>query len=164
MAAEEYALRRVRWQMFCTLTFKREKMPERHRYSSLFAFLREVADSERLHFRQLQWAARAEAGELNGRFHFHVLLAGMPENAVSPSTCSFFERVWSHQLKMGIADCRAWVHGRDAVAYILKGEDFSQKGANAYEMGKFAGVRCQVTLSNSLLSRDTPSRRVPTNG
>ena len=105
----------------------------------------------------LYWAARAEVGELSGRFHFHVLLAGMPENAVNPSTCSFFERVWSHQLKMGIADCRAWANGRDAVAYILNGEDFSQKGANAYEMGKFAGLCCQVTLSNSLLER----RRIP---
>jgi hypothetical protein len=156
MAAEEYALRRVQWQAFGSLSFRREKMPERHRYSLIFTFLRRVARYSRMHFRELKWAVRAELGEMTGRFHFHVLLAGMPENPLSPQTCSFINRVWTHQLKMGTADCRAW-DGRDAVSYILKGEDFSLKGANAYEMGKFAGVRCQVTLSNSLLER----RRIP---
>lgn len=131
-------------------------MPERYRYTSVFAFLRMTADCQKVHFRRLLWALRAEHGESTGRFHFHVLIGGLPQHSVHGKTCSYLERVWDRQLCMGIADVREWEHGRDAVSYILKG-DCSGLGANAYELGKYRGVS-QVTLSNSL--RDATSRRL----
>ena len=152
MTSEEFAIRRVRWQLFATLTFKREKMSQRHRYGLLFAWLRELADSKGLHFKGLLWSVRAEAGESFGRFHYHVLISGLPVHEVNPSTCQFFERLWKSALGVGIADVREWETGRDAVAYILKGiEGGTTKGANAYESGKFAqGRHTEVTLSQSM--------------
>lgn len=37
--------------------------------------------------RCLVWCLRAESGELTGRFHYHALLAGMPDTARNPQTC-----------------------------------------------------------------------------
>jgi hypothetical protein len=152
MTSEEFAIRRVRWQLFATLTFRSEKKSQRHRYGLLFAWLRQLANSKEVHFKRLLWAVRAEAGENFGRFHYHVLVGGLPVHEVNPSTCQFFERLWKSVLGVGIADVREWEAGRDAVSYVLKGiEGGTVKGGNAYESGKFAqGRHTEVTLAQSM--------------
>ena len=103
MTSEEFAIRRVRWQLFATLTFKREKLSQRHRYGLLFAWLRRLADSKEVHFKRLLFAVRAEAGESFGRFHYHVLISGLPVHEVNPSTCQFFEHASKTPARWSIA-------------------------------------------------------------
>src|SRR5262245_52532680 len=117
---EQHALRRTEWQFFATLTFKREAMSDSKRLKLFFAFGRRVASWFKVYFPRLKWAFRLENGEANGRLHLHVLIAGLPQNAVSRETCHSMEKLWERILRVGIAKVRAWEIGRDAVSYILK--------------------------------------------
>jgi hypothetical protein len=151
MNPEHFTLARTQWQFFATLTFKDEKVAERRGVRLVFALLRRTSGWFRVYFPRLKWAARLEAGELRGRLHFHVLVAGLPENGVHSRTCQAIKALWEKRWKVGIADVRVWESGRDAVSYITKGaSDFSLVGANQYEADKFGG-RCAVMCSESLL-------------
>jgi hypothetical protein len=148
---DQHVLRDTQWQFFVTLTFKREELSFGRRIKLFFGFGRKVASWFRVYFPRLKWALRMEAGEKNGRLHFHVLIAGLPENSMQTVTCKAMEKLWEKTMRVGIADARLWEQGRDAVSYITKGQgDFSCVGANGYEHNKFGG-RCAVILSKSLL-------------
>ncbi len=152
MNPEQYALRNTAWQFFATLTFKRDQISEPRRVKLFFAFARKVAGWFRVHFPRLKWALRLEHGEKNGRLHFHVLIAGLPESAAQSVTCHAMEKLWEHSMRVGIAKVRVWEHGRDAVSYILKDDPgYSLRSANQYESAKFGSSRCMVKLSESLL-------------
>jgi len=72
-----YALGRMEWQMFLTLTFARI-VPQVQRRLYWFAFVRAVARVYNLHFNRLVWLLRSEHGEMTGRFHYHALFRGIP--------------------------------------------------------------------------------------
>jgi hypothetical protein len=71
-----HVLDKITWQIFATLTFKSERLPERVRLSLFFALLREFCVQFDLKFPYLLWRLRQEQGETLGRRHFRCLLAG----------------------------------------------------------------------------------------
>jgi len=71
---ESYTREIVNWQFFGTLTYKKERMPERVRMTMLFSWLRKAAENFRVHFPKLVWVVRQERGETFGRLHHHVLI------------------------------------------------------------------------------------------
>lgn len=81
-----YNLTRIRWQLFGTLSFLSEQCPESVRLSMWFAHCRKTCSNFRIYFPSLPWCLRQEAGEINGRRHFHYLLGGLPEEAVTLQT------------------------------------------------------------------------------
>jgi len=144
-----------RWQFFVTLTFA--SRDERgnllavpsyaERRKMLFAFLRECAKGQKRNkegiriqsvpFPALLWLAREERGETGGRFHFHILLDGLPPSRVNKSEGYALKSIW-RKLGGGFADVRTYDKRADGVSYVLKGlDEWSRVNANAYEMGKF---------------------------
>ena len=93
-----------RWQFFGTLTFKRERMPERVRPSMFNAAFRQLAKELHLHFPRLAWCRREELGEHLGRRHYHFLLTGLPARAVNISTCFFLMHAWEKNRNEDRAD------------------------------------------------------------
>jgi hypothetical protein len=78
MNPEIYALSLIEWQLFASLTFKSEKLPDAVRIKMFFALMREQADNFGVHFKQMIWCLRTEAGEATGRLHLHAIIAGLP--------------------------------------------------------------------------------------
>lgn len=153
---ELFSLGQVEWQFFCTLTFKRERMADALRQSMFFAWAREQSGNFGVHFSRLIWALRSELGEATGRFHYHALIAGLPEHATTVSTCFAMMRIWE-RLGGGHARVSVYSHSLDGVGYVLKGlAQFDSERANSrlsadfYEFTKFNSSQ-QITLSKSIL-------------
>lgn len=144
-----------RWDLFVTLTYSSRdkrgrplKVPtEVERTRMLFAFLRQVAKGrktdrsghaiERVPFRFVRWIAREERGESGGRYHWHILLEGLPPSRINRTECFVIKTIWN-DCGGGFCDCRAYDTRLPGVSYVLKGlEGWSQRHANAYEMRKF---------------------------
>lgn len=114
---------------------------------------RGVASLGRIHFKRLLWLLRGEVGEMNGRFHYHALFAGLPPYMVadcnSDQTCLAVMSLWE-RIGGGIARCRVYDPGLNGVDYCLKGLKLAElAGSNFYEMGKFR-AGCDVTISESV--------------
>ena len=133
------------WQFFGTLTFKRERMPERVRPSMFNAAFRQLAGTQHLHFPRLPWCRREELGDLLGRRHYHFLLTGLPSRAVNLSTCFFLMHAWE-KIGGGMARVRLYDQGQDGLAYVTK----CLNGGDAYETSKFAEGLSHLTLSEGL--------------
>jgi hypothetical protein len=133
------------WQFFGTLTFKRERMPERVRPSMFNAAFRQLAKTQHLHFPRLAWCRREELGDLLGRRHYHFLLTGLPARAVNISTCFFLMHAWE-KIGGGMARVRLYNQGQDGLEYITK----CLHGGDAYETSKFAEGLSHLTLSDGL--------------
>lgn len=114
----------------------------------LFAFLRMVARGElrdkkskkRVHsvlFKNLVWLAREERGEIGDRYHYHVLLDGLPLARRNRVETFVWKRLWT-QLGGGFIDARPFDARLSGAAYVLKGLDtWSYTQANHYELTKF---------------------------
>lgn len=150
---ELLSLGRVAWQLFATLTFKQERLPDRYRVTLWFSLLRETASNLGVHFSEVVWCLRSEAGELNGRRHLHALIAGLPAYTITPRICRATESIWQ-RLGGGFPEVRVYDPSLAGADYILKGLEQvrgeSLKGANLYEFRKF-GQAGDVTLSESLI-------------
>lgn len=164
---ELYSLSRIDWQFFCTLTFKRERMPDAIRQSMFFAWARKQSSNFGVHFPRLLWAQRSELGEATGRFHFHALIAGLPEHANTIATCFAMMRIWEG-LGGGHARVSIYNNSLQGVDYILKGlETFYSKvdqaqgrlSADFYEFTKFNSSQ-RITLSESILRVIEGRRRI----
>lgn len=144
-----------RWQLFVTLTYESRdkagnalKVPtEIERTRMLHAFIHQVAkgrkrDShgkaiDRVPSRFLRWIAREERGERKGRYHWHILLEGLPPGRVNSTERFVIKTIWN-DVGGGHSDVRAYDARLPGAMYVLKGlEGWSQTHANAYEMGKF---------------------------
>ena len=79
MNPEIYALSLIEWQLFASFTFKSERLADAVRLKMFFALLRRQADNFGIHFPELIWCLRTEAGEATGRLHQHALIAGLPD-------------------------------------------------------------------------------------
>jgi hypothetical protein len=153
-----------RWDLFVTLTYKSRhesgaplKVPdERSRARMLFAFLRELAKGRmtnrngepinRLPFRFLRWVAREEIGERNGRYHWHILVEGLPASRLNHTERFVIKSIWN-DVGGGFSDVRVFDARLPGVSYVMKGlRGWSQSHANAYEMGKFADDQKDRTL------------------
>lgn len=101
-----YQLTRIRWQFFGTLTFRSERLPEQIRRSMWIALCRKTSSDFGLYFPNLLWCLRQERGEMTDRRHFHYLLGGIPESAVTIQTCfsqryfwqRFLQECYAHQV------------------------------------------------------------------
>lgn len=145
-----------KWHLFVTLTFRSRdergnalNVPrEVERTKMLYAFLRQAAKGrkkdkagraiERVPFRFLRFIAREEKGERGGRYHWHILLEGLPPSRLNHAERFVLKSIWN-DVGGGFADVRSYDSRLPGVSYVLKGlEGWSQSHANAYEMGKFS--------------------------
>jgi hypothetical protein len=144
------------WEFFVTLTYEsRDKhgnllnVPnELERRKMLFAFLREVAKGnkrnkegtriESVTLRHLLFLAREERGEVRGRYHWHILISGLPSSRINVTECHVWKHIWKG-LRGGHSDVRLFETGLSGVSYVMKGlDEWSRVNANAYELSKFS--------------------------
>jgi hypothetical protein len=144
-----YTLQRVGWQFFGTLTFKSVRLPERVRLAMFFALVRRLCRWFKVPFRRCVWALRQEPGEIGGRLHFHVLIAGLPPEAVQVATCMSIKAQWE-RIGGGMARVREYDSRQQGLEYTLKCLNMTNGGANLYEVGKFSHSADEVMLSNSI--------------
>ena len=116
---EAFVLRRFVWQLFVTLTFRRECAREADRKSMLFAWLRDLSHSCGIHFKhRLLWFARYESGR-SGTGHYHLCVAGLPSQFVQPEYCRGYESLWRTK-GGGFAQIELYDPARDGVGYMSK--------------------------------------------
>ena len=146
-SAEVFLLSQMRWQIFGSLTFRQERLPERVRLSMYFAMLRKVARQHNVFFSRLIWALRQEGdGKLQHK-HIHFLLSGLPRHAVTPATCSLMSQKWE-RIGGGMARIAPYNHALNGVEYILKRRGEIQT-LGGFESAKF-GSNPDLMLSDSL--------------
>lgn len=143
-----HKLRLIDWQFFGTLTFKSERLPERVRLSLYFTLMREVAKQFRVYFPSLLWCLRMELGEMTARRHFHYLLAGLPRQAITISTCFFQMATWE-QVGGGMARVSRFDPRLNGAGYLLKCLGETADAGDSYESAKFGGGHCQLMFSNA---------------
>ena len=153
------ALNRTPWDVFSTATYESRtasgsplKVPPFFvRRRMLKQWLVKISKAYSVPFEVLLWVAREERGEKNGRFHWHVLVAGLHHvvgRGVIPSPNPIsdqhrLESLWRQCGKSaGFPEVRAYDRRLSGVEYILKGLDdfgnFNPNVANAYEVGKLS--------------------------
>jgi hypothetical protein len=153
---ELYALSSIEWQLFCTFTFKQDKLTERVRLAMFFAVARTTARNFGLHWNDLFWVVRQERGETFGRLHYHCLIAGLPSHGVHWATCNSTEKLWV-RFGGGHAKVSEFNPSLEGVDYILKhGDEMARSLASRWagdyhELTKFGGP-CDLMLSVSLCS------------
>ena len=151
---ELFALSSIEWQLFCTFTFRQERLPERIRLAMFFALARTTARNFRLHFTDLLWVLRQERGETFGRLHYHCLIAGLPSHGANWATCNSTEKIWT-KFGGGHAKVSIYNPSLDGVDYILKhGDEMARSLASRWagdyhELTKF-GSACDLMLSESV--------------
>ncbi|WP_050028240.1 hypothetical protein [Verrucomicrobium sp. BvORR034] len=173
MSPDVYNLSLETWQYFVTLTYRSEDGEKNHvsvpkvdgRRHMLFAFLREVAKGlkkngegkriDKVHFSKLLWAAREERGEFKGRYHFHILISGLPPGRMNQTERFTIKEIWK-RCGGGHSDVRIFDTRLSGVQYVLKGlEEWSRSRANAYEMRKFeeSDYGREVILANACVEK-----------
>ncbi|QIF02782.1 hypothetical protein [Roseimicrobium sp. ORNL1] len=182
MSPDVYTLSLETWQYFVTLTYRSEDgeknrvtVPkEDDRRKMLFAFLRSILSTKRdkktghaidkVHWKGLLWAAREERGELNGRYHFHILVSGFPPGRVN-AVQRFAMRAMASRVGFGHSDVRVFDASLSGVQYVLKGlDEWSRRHANAHEMCKFDGrdgTDREVILADAFVKKWADVRRKP---
>lgn len=164
------------WQYFITLTFSDSLVgaSEIRKFKILFAYLRDLAQrlpvtgksgqilSNRKSFPALEFIAASEHGEKTGRYHLHVLLAGLHPSCLSKSTTFFIKNRW--ETVTGGSHARVWRYDSSlpGVSYTLKSLDgFDKNEAISYELNKFGeGERNEtVMLAHVLIERWSRRRR-----
>src|SRR6266550_1271398 len=115
-------LARVRWALFCTLTF-RGATSEVQRKRMVLAWLRLTCKFTRTHFPRLKWCIRWECGEITQRIHCHALIGGVPLKYVTTDSCGRQCWLWG-RVGGGLPVVRLFDPGEGgsgAVPYLLKG-------------------------------------------
>ena len=136
--------RREPWQFFATLTFSGSPEPSGPaRARMLFAWVRKICRAFDLPWTGIFWLAREEGGEIGGRFHFHVLVSGLPPKAVTTSGNFILKNLWSGIPGGGIARVYIYQPQLSGVQYVMKGlEDGTASVRNAagvaYEVEKYS--------------------------
>src|ERR1700678_862553 len=146
---EAFHIGRIGWQLFGTLTFKSERLPERVRLAMWFAFARQTGKRLSVKFPRLLWCLRQEEGESGGRRHFHCLMAGLPTAQLCPSLNFELMALWQ-KLGGGWARVMRYRDDLDGVGYVLKGLGYASQAEQNYEMRKFGSEHCHLILSNSV--------------
>ena len=170
---EIHVMKRINWQFFGTLTFKKERMPTANRFELWYALARTLAEWHDVDFSYLLWVLRIEQGEVTGRTHFHCLIGGLPERAVRDAkriqradgtwdvnnpTCHALEATWGrlglHKRDPQIRISRfslydARLNGAGYLCKCLGAED-SRLTKDIYETGKFSWGADELRLSDSV--------------
>jgi hypothetical protein len=157
-----YALRDAPWQVFGTFTFKNPIPVNREAEVLVRNTMRKACRMAHVHCESGWFLTRGELGELNGRFHFHMLIGNFPPLASTAGFCLDLKNYWS-RLRLDVGSfagvqgdiCQVWPYepSLDGVGYVMKGvERYEYVGeARAYELTKF-GLTDRITLSTALLS------------
>jgi hypothetical protein len=117
---EAFALRRIAWQLFATLTFRSLCRRRAQSRIMVFSWLRGVAGCCRIHFkRNLLWLARYELGRMTRNGHYHLCLAGLPVEFLKPEHLRAYKSLW-RQGGGGFAKIESYNPTRDGLGYILK--------------------------------------------
>ena len=156
-----YALRDAPWQVFGTFTFMNPLPVNREAEVLVRNTMRKACRMAHVHFESAWFLTRGELGELNGRFHFHMLIGNFPSLASTSGFCLDLKSYWS-RLRLNVGSfagiqgdiCQVWPYEStlDGVSYVMKGvERYEYAGeARAYELTKF-GLTDRITLSAALL-------------
>jgi len=140
-----YTLARINWDYFITLTFKNPVPRPPIAYGMAWRFCREASAISDTPYKNLLLALRGEEGEKNGRFHFHLLIAGT--NTRNRITLQHqLEHAWRVVSGNAISDVRQYNRSLGGAEYVAK-----CLGANDYEIGKYS-LANTVTLSHSVVS------------
>lgn len=158
-----YALRDAPWQVFGTFTFMNPLPVNREAEVLVRNTMRKACRMAHVHFESAWFLTRGEFGELNGRFHYHMLIGNFPPLARTTAFLMELRQYWRHFRKDRNGN-RQHRHGDgaqvwpfdwalDGVQYVMKGvERYEYTGeAQDYELTKF-GLCDRVTLSTALLS------------
>lgn len=178
-----YHLQRVDWQLYVTLTFGANwsGRKTRNKVERLYSWLRCIVEHH-TGSRSLEgtiWLAAEELGEMNDRYHLHLLIGGFAKKPTK-TDCFAMQWTWQEAFKGGFAKIRPYTPSLRGVGYVLKGLDLvdlraissesrrdraqtlagahvgrttTYAGANAYELGKIGNQWEQgldVTLSLGL--------------
>lgn len=156
-----YALRDCPWQVFGTFTFKNPMPVNREAEVLVRNTMRKACRMAHVHFESGWFLTRGELGELNGRFHYHMLIGNFPSLAGTSGFCLDLKSHWS-RLRLNVGSfagvqgdiCQVWPYDStlDGVRYVMEGvERYEFAGeARAYELTKF-GLTDRITLSAALL-------------
>ena len=164
----------VDWQIFGTLTFKKQRLSEARRLKMWFAEVRTLGRWWHVYFPELLWVLRIEQGERTGRTHFHCLIGGLPQAAVSNGrsfqrkdgswdvgnrTTHALEAKWarmglnSRDKRDRISRFSLYDSRLNGGAYLAKCLDIDETrySKDVHESGKFNWGDNQLILSDSLL-------------
>ena len=157
-----YALRDTPWQVFGTFTFMNPLPVNREAEVLVRNTMRKACRMAHVHFESAWFLTRGELGELNGRFHYHMLVGNFPPLASTSGFCLDLKSYWS-KLRLNVGSfagvhgdiCQVWPYGPtlDGVGYVMKGIERYEFAGEAcdYELTKF-GLSDRITLSTALLS------------
>lgn len=166
---EQYWLSRIPWQLFGTLTFEEDHLPEAERLRRFFRVARRAAKLTRSHFPGVLWVLRQEDGDKFGHRHLHFVMAGLRVVADVEQLCAKLEECWQrdggwkqvarhrHCAKLGESKQRksggrcqieAYDPSRDGVGYLLKGLNY--RAANFPTSAKFTQGNGQIMESEAV--------------
>ncbi len=147
---EAFALGKVHWQLFVTLTFVNPPTTHSESVGRVFAWLRKVARQCHVHFRRLLWVLRFEIGLTSGHGHYHLCIAGIPRASLCSRVCRGLEAAWWRTCG-GLSEVALYDPARDGVGYILKLPP-SPRGLplECASSSGLGGNDCEPMLSKSL--------------
>lgn len=144
---EQFWYARIPWQLFGTLTFEEERLPEAKRLSRFFCVARRAADLTRTHFRDVLLVLRQEDGDKFGHRHFHFVMAGLRVVTDVRQLCAKLEDCWQRK-GGGRCEIEAYDRRRDGVGYLLKG--LNHPAANFPTSAKFTLGNSQIMESRAV--------------
>jgi len=145
---EAYALRKIYWQIFATLTLARLHPSTKGCVPQVFSWLRRGAELGGIHFKHLLWVARCEVGR-GSRGHYHCCLAGLLPRSTTTATCRLLESYWA-TCSGGKSQVDLYDRARDGLGYILKLPARGSPLEHRQSSGT-GGEDCGPMLSNSLM-------------
>lgn len=148
---EAYALRRVPWQLFVTLTFVRPPKTRSGSLTRVFAWLRDISNMVGTYFPGSWWVLRFELGRKGGHGHYHLLIAGIPQALLSVRLCRSLESAW-RTCGGGLSEVTLYDPARDGVGYVLKlPAPLGASGADGAVGAGIGGDDCEPMLSKALI-------------
>ena len=138
------SLARIQWDVFATPTFKGNVPKPSIAYGMAYCWLQETAKVCGVPYNRLLIALRGEAGEKNGRFHFHCLVGGTATRNYHTLQHQM-EHLWKISSNGARVDVRQYNRALAGADYVCK-----CLGANQYELGKYSFAN-SVTLSASVI-------------
>lgn len=149
-----YHLQKVRFHAYVTLTFGANwnSAKTRNKVERLYSWLRFIY-GHHCEDRALNgkiWLAAEELGEMNDRYHVHLLLGDFPKRPTK-TDCFAMQHAWKETFKGGFAKIRPYEPSLSGVSYVLKGLDLVDLRAVSSEVAK---VRIE-TLAGAHVGRTT---------
>ena len=138
---EQFWYARIPWQLFGTLTFEEDRLPEAKRLSRFFCVARRAAELTRTHFHDVLWVLRQEDGDKVGHRHFHFVMAGGRVITDVRQLCAKLEDCWQRK-GGGRCEIEAYDPRQDGIGYILK--NLNHPSANFQTSAKFTVCNGQV--------------------